>query len=884
MKTQFLLAVCALTLALPCGAAPAALTVADFETSDPATIRHNEDGKVTSVAAAMTKNELDGSRAFEYTANLEGPSAGWAGCSLPVDTAGIPAGADTIEFDARATGSARSLWITIEERDSSRWNASVKLSREWKRYSVPAHKFEWFTGPPAREKTRPDFSKIITAGLWIGNKPQGAHGFAIDNTRLVDAVPSMQLRYYLPASIPVQKDTTITIEAIDPATSQPVAWSGELFLETADRNSMNFPLRAPLINGLAQIPVFPRQPGGNELYVYEPNTRQEMRVPLQVSYDGLRVNFTFEGFDNQQVIYANEIIAPKLRLEGTTTIPLSAHIEFIDHHGKMIVAKNESVANLSGGLTKLLLPQPGLFTADIKMLAESITQLPYLPDNVPAFMAPMVRKQMLATSGTMALPDGVSSSTAFGFLVHNEQLPSTATVVGHDQFPLFVTVDLPREATLYKSPFGLSSGQLFHLPMNQIGSVGNRRIRWHRRLGSRWGRNDLWWNETETSPTVFQWAKADSVVDQYKNQNLRLLGILCYASAWSNGIAPADDAARSQWRGWVSQMFKHFGNRVIAYEVWNEPNGAFWKPLPNPDHYRELLQATHEELKKISTTPRIVAGATAGFDPVFFDQTLSDGFNKYADIISMHPYPERPAESPEDNYLTEDIEGFRAVMNRYKYDEGWITEIGWPTTPSGVDEITQANYLVRAYTMALSRRMSKVFWFDLLDWERYSWRQANDAHLGIMDVNYRPKPSSIAYNIALFMLTETKSAEKTQQGQAVIHTFDIQRHSVKWEGRLHLAWTPREGDVEHIKLPLAARGGVFALDYLGAEQMPEVIEEITTSGTTTLAGAVRPDAITNMAMIPTMYNDMPTTKICQFRVTHEPLYIWDVGTPPSRRK
>src|SRR5207237_323987 len=184
------------------------------------------------------------------------------------------------------------------------------------------------------------------------------------------------------------------------------------------------------------------------------------------------------------------------------------------------------------------------------------------------------------------------------------------------------------------------AGGLFHFSLGEIYQIAARRLFWQAKLGSFWGRNDLWWNEIEPKPGVFEWAKADKVVREYAGRGMHLLGMLCYGSAWSGGTSHNSEGDRKKWQEWTVQMRARFTDKLYAFEIWNEPNRDRWQPSPDPDAYRELVRATWQALRPPgSTSPYILAGATAGFDAEFLQKFIGNAAERICDGISIHPYP-----------------------------------------------------------------------------------------------------------------------------------------------------------------------------------------------------------------------------------------------------
>lgn len=836
-------------------ACASAVSIADFNSGVPANVQRNLDKKVTSASLSPTRNPLDNSGAVEFSADLTGWEAGWAGLTIPVDRSTLTSETETVRFSARALANTRELHITLTEADTSRWDANVAVGPEWNRFSIPNYRFVYFSGPEARRTTSPRFSEIVAVDAWVSSKWQGANGFALDDLAIADDVPRLTLHLASSTSVPLQQHTTVTLEARETTGGPVVSFTGDIWLGADYRERANFPERVTMRDGRAEFDLFVRSPQELNLFAYEPHNAIETRVGLIPFPGALFTQIELDRFEGQPQVMANVNLAARVRAEGST-VPLSVHFEAADHTGRVVMARNFPAADAIAGRALISFSMAGLFSFRASLLADPIENLPRLQNNVPEKAE--VGKPYPSQFDT--LPDGVTSTVVALDLVRLEHLPTTATVIGHDEFSLPVFTLSARENLLYNAPFGISSGALLHLPPDQIPTLGRTRLRWHRRLGSFWARNDLWWNVTQQDPDSFDWSRLDAVVGEYRHNRLNILGMLGYGPSWSDGKAPATTESLGQWRSWASQLFDRYASKLSAYEVWNEPNTALWKPKPDPLAYRELVKTTYEALRTSRTTHRIIAGATAGFDPVFTEIMLSDGYAKYAEDVSFHPYPDRPNESPEANLLPEQCVALREIMTRYGAGSRniWISEIGWPTGPFGVTEKEQANYLARVYAIALSNRVSKVFWFNLCDWESLPWRGGKDAHLGLLDSRLQLKPAATAYNLLEFMLAQLTHTSTAQHGKAVVHSYSIQTHSYKWQGAMHVAWTPHAGDSETVELPIGAGGGVFAFDYLGAQQFPELVGSKN--------------------------DDTATTKTYRFRITDEPLYIWDMGVAPKKNK
>jgi hypothetical protein len=177
-------------------------------------------------------------------------------------------------------------------------------------------------------------------------------------------------------------------------------------------------------------------------------------------------------------------------------------------------------------------------------------------------------------------------------------------------------------------------------------------------------RVDLVWNLVQPTRDVApNWTDLDRVIDAAYEQGVRVLLILDYATPWANGgrdvhYFPTDDAA---WAGIVRQAVAHFGPKVQAYEVWNEPNSAIFGNYGDNSvdvragRYWQLTKIAYQEVKAGCPQCVVVAGGSIGGDTykdangvLHADNEASDwlewayqhGMGGYMDAVAYHPYPD----------------------------------------------------------------------------------------------------------------------------------------------------------------------------------------------------------------------------------------------------
>ncbi len=357
------------------------------------------------------------------------------------------------------------------------------------------------------------------------------------------------------------------------------------------------------------------------------------------------------------------------------------------------------------------------------------------------------------------------------------------------------------------SPFGLNASAWSHLGANTDNfdeAQGERRLGLLRESGAKWDRVDFWWGRIEPRRGEFVWRDYDRVVDKYQRAGVSLMPILAYASAWSNGVAPATDQERALYGRFVYNTVRRYRGRVHVWEIWNEPNiGQFWSPVPRARDYAALLQVAYREAKRADPTCTVVGAATALVDYGFIEDLLELGCGRFMDAISIHPYQgDLGSVGPEQGGLVNSIGSLKKLLAAYGVRLPiYITEMGYTTRPGGkVGEDEQANYLVRSYALALAAGVHRLFWFNLHDWEE---------HWGLVRPDFSQKPSFTAYQTLARSVANLKPAALLGFGGSARGVlFTRNGSTLGHDTRVAVVWAT--GDAQRVTL-----GGRRAYDVTG---------------------------------------------------------------------
>jgi hypothetical protein len=275
-------------------------------------------------------------------------------------------------------------------------------------------------------------------------------------------------------------------------------------------------------------------------------------------------------------------------------------------------------------------------------------------------------------------------------------------------------------------------------------------------------------------------SKLDHVVGEAEERGIELLLTFwetpCWASSapaeakqgcagawWDRGVQRHPPVNAADYADALAFLIRRYGNRVAAWEIWNEPNhDHYFKATDKVGSYTALVRAAYPAAKAADPSSTILAGSLADADYAFTDAALTRGAAGHFDAWSVHPYSEdRSPLHPgvagwEKKSLSSGVPRVREALLRHGQDKPlWLTELGWSTCSvrgraayeNCVDPATQARYLGEAF--AKIRDWSYVpvaVWFNLED------TAANPAerldNYGLLTWSGEPKPAFHAFQAA----------------------------------------------------------------------------------------------------------------------------------------
>lgn len=276
----------------------------------------------------------------------------------------------------------------------------------------------------------------------------------------------------------------------------------------------------------------------------------------------------------------------------------------------------------------------------------------------------------------------------------------------------------------------------------------NAELQDYQNLGVKYVRMDLHWDTIEKTKGTYDWTLWDRVVDAATSRGIEVVGVLNNAPSWVSGTL-SNSASQQALGAFAGDAAAHFGDRIDAWEVLNEPN---MKGI-SASNYAAALEHVYDEIKAVdagdtvvtaglAAIPRSENGMTGAAD--FLEGIYNAGAGDSFDAVGYHAYtyphfPENPAEWSGWQIMEDDIRGLM-VANGDADKQIWVTEVGAPTQggSQSMSEAEQAEVLEQSVELARdSGYVGPVLWYSYKDRGGSTGDMEN--WFGMVDANGNPK-------------------------------------------------------------------------------------------------------------------------------------------------
>ena len=259
------------------------------------------------------------------------------------------------------------------------------------------------------------------------------------------------------------------------------------------------------------------------------------------------------------------------------------------------------------------------------------------------------------------------------------------------------------------------------------------------RGGFGWVRMDFFWSDIEKVKGVYDFSAYDSLLTGLTARHIKPLFILDYGNDLYEKGSPSTHEARAAFARFAAAAANHYRGKTILWELWNEPNGGFWKPQSDVAAYGALALATARAIKAADPNATVLAPGTSGIPLDFLEALFKQGLLNDIDAVSVHPYRGSSPETAANDFLA-----LRLLIHRYAPKGRNIPLVSseWGYTTVNVTEQQQAQYLARAWLSNLAEGVRLSIWYD---WHDDGTDPKNgEHHFGTVRNDYSLKPAFLA--------------------------------------------------------------------------------------------------------------------------------------------
>ena len=189
-------------------------------------------------------------------------------------------------------------------------------------------------------------------------------------------------------------------------------------------------------------------------------------------------------------------------------------------------------------------------------------------------------------------------------------------------------------------------------------------------LGIKRLRMQAGWDKTEKVKGQYDWAWLDHIIDDAHSRGLKpwlqtSYGNHLYPNGGGSNLGagvPTSPEALAAWDKWVAAMVTRYKNKVVDWEIWNEPN--FGDNVENtPEKAAALHIRTIDIIKRIQPEAKVSGLALGHIDLAYADtffRTLAQKNKlKLFDNITYHDY----VYNPDSHYPK--VMQLRAILDKY---------------------------------------------------------------------------------------------------------------------------------------------------------------------------------------------------------------------------
>jgi hypothetical protein len=244
--------------------------------------------------------------------------------------------------------------------------------------------------------------------------------------------------------------------------------------------------------------------------------------------------------------------------------------------------------------------------------------------------------------------------------------------------------------------------------------------------------NGTGWSQIETAKGTFNWKNLDDALANAESKGMtEILYVLGTTPEWAATEVNDEDYPQpgaasppkniEDWKNWVTEVTTKYGDRINAYQIWNEANlKNFFNG--SPAQMAELTKTAYDIIKTNDPDALVVSASpstrlAASFDK-FMPEYLTElkALNWPVDVFAIHTYPDGTGDPAARGLLVQKAKDALTAAGAPALPL-WDTELNYGLAGPGdipKQEITgarAAGFIVRTYIDDLRLGIDRSYWY-----------------------------------------------------------------------------------------------------------------------------------------------------------------------------
>ena len=203
-------------------------------------------------------------------------------------------------------------------------------------------------------------------------------------------------------------------------------------------------------------------------------------------------------------------------------------------------------------------------------------------------------------------------------------------------------------------------GNHFHSRQDHVYAAKAMGANWNRFHGG--NAKVTYWSQVEPRPGEWRWQPEH--LQTFLDQDIALCGVWTRVPGWARTVRHDKDGWLDNWwqpadynlfAEYVRQTLREYGDRIQAWQIWNEPWGGFWfrdwrpdlqgsarwHPGPTPlEDFVELTQLSYDAAREVDPDMPLLGICATGGDKGkdWMADSLAAGLGELCDVLTFHSY------------------------------------------------------------------------------------------------------------------------------------------------------------------------------------------------------------------------------------------------------